>query len=170
MSTTPPATPAQYPPHPLAQKDHTGKHPSATSHLRLARPSRDLVAAERFYVEGLGLKVLFRKKHNHHRHNHNDNNEDEENELLMLGFPGAAWHLELVNVNTDNEIKPTPTEEDLLVLYVDGEIDPVVIKRLVEADGTRVTARNPYWEQWGVTVADPDGYRVVLSQRGWVNQ
>lgn len=167
MSTTstPPAAPP-HPPHPLAPNDHTGKWPSATSHLRLARPSRNLLAAERFYVEGLGLNVLFRK-HNHHD-NHKDDGE-EQDDLLMLGWPGAAWHLELVNT-VGKEVAPSPTHEDLLVLYVDGAIDPVVVRRLVAAGGTRVTARNPYWEQWGVTVEDPDGYRVVLSQRGWVNQ
>jgi hypothetical protein len=31
-----------------------------TVHVRLARPSRDLAAAERFYVQGLGLDVLWR--------------------------------------------------------------------------------------------------------------
>ncbi|KAL1966229.1 hypothetical protein VTN77DRAFT_4781 [Rasamsonia byssochlamydoides] len=171
MSTS---TSTQYPPNPLADKDHTGKSPSATSHLRLARPSRDLAAAERFYVNGLGLKVLFRKSPSTSiptsaaktqglspGHGH------KEDDLLMLGWPGAAWHLELVH---DDTISPSPTEEDLLVLYVDGPIDPVVIKRLLAAGGTRVTARNPYWEQWGVTVADPDGYRVVISQRGWENK
>ena len=35
------------------------------------------------------------------------------------------------------------------------------------AGGTRVPARNPYWDEWGVTIADPDGYRLVLSRRSW---
>ena len=34
--------------------------PLPTSHLRIARPSHDLRAAERFWVDGLGLDVLFR--------------------------------------------------------------------------------------------------------------
>jgi hypothetical protein len=34
--------------------------PFAASHLRIARPSHDLRASERFWVEGLGLDVLFR--------------------------------------------------------------------------------------------------------------
>lgn len=32
----------------------------AASHVRIARPSHDLRAAERFWVDGLGLEVLFR--------------------------------------------------------------------------------------------------------------
>ena len=33
--------------------------------------------------------------------------------------------------------------------------------------GTVVPADNPYWDVGGVTIADPDGYRVVLTQRSW---
>jgi hypothetical protein len=84
----------------------------------------------------------------------------------MVGWPGAAWHLELV-ADPDGATPPAPTEEDLLVLYLDGVIDNDVVSRLIDAGGTRVAARNPYWERWGVTIADPDGYRLVLSSRSW---
>jgi hypothetical protein len=39
--------------------------------------------------------------------------------------------------------------------------------RLAGAGGRLVPARNPYWDRWGVTIADPDGYRLVLSHRTW---
>ena len=42
-----------------------------------------------------------------------------------------------------------------------------MVRRLVEAGGTQVNSRNPYWDQWGVTIADPDGYRLVLSSLSW---
>ena len=84
----------------------------------------------------------------------------------MVGWPGAAWHLELVG-DPGDATPAAPTEEDLLVLYVGGEIGQDVIRRLVDAGGTRVAARNPYWDRWGVTIADPDGYRLVLSSRSW---
>jgi catechol 2,3-dioxygenase-like lactoylglutathione lyase family enzyme len=128
--------------------------PGPASHLRVARPSRDLRAAERFWVEGLGLEVLLRL----------DESAEGEHALLMVGWPGAAWHLELVG-DPGGETPPAPTEEDLLVLYLDGPIADSVVQRLIEAGGMRVTARNPYWDQWGVTIADPDGYRLVLSSR-----
>lgn len=126
------------------------------SHLRIARPSRDLSAAERFWVDGLGLEVLFRT----------DESAEGEHALLMMGWPGAAWHLELVG-DPGGETPPAPTEEDLLVLYVDGEVDEELVGRLTGAGGTRVAARNPYWDRWGITIADPDGYRLVLSTRSW---
>jgi len=130
--------------------------PLSSSHLRIARPSRDLAAAERFWVAGLGLEVLFRLDHS----------AEGGHALLMVGWPDAGWHLELVG-DPAGETPPAPTEEDLLVLYLDGPVDEDVLTRLVDAGGVRVAARNPYWDKWGVTIADPDGYRLVLSTRSW---
>jgi catechol 2,3-dioxygenase-like lactoylglutathione lyase family enzyme len=130
--------------------------PRPANHVRIARPSRDLAAAERFWVDGLGLEVLFRA----------DGSAEGGHALLMVGWPDAAWHLELVG-DPEGETPPAPTEEDLLVLYLDGEADDDVVGRLTGAGGTRVAARNPYWDRWGVTIADPDGYRLVLSSRSW---
>jgi hypothetical protein len=130
--------------------------PGPASQLRIARPSRDLGAAERFWVGGLGLDVLFRA----------DDSADGGHALLMVGWRGAAWHLELVG-DPGGATPPAPTEEDLLVLYLNGPVDDDVVSRLLAAGGTRVAARNPYWDQWGVTIADPDGYRLVLSTRSW---
>ena len=129
-------------------------HPS--SHLRIARPSQDLHRAERFWVDGLGLRVLYRT----------GAEAQGGHALVMLGWPEAAWHLELID-DPHGDTPPSPTDEDLLVLYVGGPLDPDVIGRLVEAGGRPVAARNPYWDRWGVTIADPDGYRLVLSQRSW---
>jgi catechol 2,3-dioxygenase-like lactoylglutathione lyase family enzyme len=130
--------------------------PLPTTHLRIARPSRDLRASERFWVEGLGLEVLFRA----------DPSAEGGHALLMVGWPDAAWHLELVS-DPGGETPPAPTEEDLLVLYLNGEIDAGVISRLADAGGTQVSARNPYSDQGGVTIVDPDGYRLVLTSRSW---
>ena len=123
-----------------------------TASIRIARPSNDLTAAERFYAGGLGLDVLFRRA--------------DEHQLLMLGWRGASWHLELC---AGTAASPQPTDEDLLVIYLDGEIDPALLARLENAGGRRVKAANPYWDEWGVTIADPDGYRLVLSRRSWSN-
>ena len=131
-------------------------HPDATSHLRLARPSRDLARAEAFWVGGLGLEVLYRT------------GPDAEggHALLMVGWPGAGWHLELVD-DSAGHTPPAPTDEDLLVLYLGGPPDDELLARLYANGGTRVPSRNPYWDRWGVTIADPDGYRLVLSTRTW---
>ncbi|MGA4843348.1 VOC family protein [Streptomyces sp. G45] len=129
------------------------------SHIRIARPSRDLAAAERFWVDGLGLSVIYRK---------DEGGGPGEHALLMVGWPDASWHLELVH-EAAAPVEPRPTEEDLLVVYVDGEVPDDVVGRLEAHGGERVQSPNPYWNEWGVTVADPDGYRLVLSTRAWSN-
>ncbi|GAA2276910.1 hypothetical protein GCM10010415_51080 [Streptomyces atrovirens] len=134
-------------------------HPSpvgGTTHVRIARPSRDLAAAERFYVEGLGLRVLWRTTAR----------VPGEHDLLMVGPPDAAWHFELTR-DPRQPLDPTPTPDDLFVVYLGTPVEDALLDRLVAAGGTRVAAHNPYWDQYGVTIADPDAYRLVLSSRTW---
>ena len=128
----------------------------AAAPIRLARPSRDLDVARRFWVDGLGLEVLWES----------DTVPEGGHPLLMVGPPGASWHLELVgDERAHAEARPGP--EDLLVLYLGEPVDPAVVDRLLTHGGTRVESPNPYWRRWGVTVTDPDGYRLVLSRRDW---
>jgi catechol 2,3-dioxygenase-like lactoylglutathione lyase family enzyme len=121
------------------------------AHLRIARPARDLEKAENFWVNGLGMQVRWRT--------------EGDEPLVMVGFPGAAWHIELVGDPTGPA--PSPTEEDLVVLYLGEPASDDLLRRLTDSGGAVVRSRNPYWEQWGVTVEDPDGYRLVLSHRTW---
>jgi catechol 2,3-dioxygenase-like lactoylglutathione lyase family enzyme len=53
--------------------------------IRIARPSLDLAAAERFYADGPGLKVLFKK---------DGKAANEPHDLLMVGPDGGQWHLD----------------------------------------------------------------------------
>ncbi|GAB2812763.1 VOC family protein [Streptomyces daliensis] len=131
--------------------------------VRIARPSRDLAAAERFWTRGLGLEVLFRKEAAAA-----EDGPGAEYGLLMLGWRDAGWHLELADC-PDDPVRPSPTDEDLLVVYLDGPVSPELLRALEENGGKRVAARNAYWDTWGVTVEDPDGYRLVLCTRQWSN-
>ncbi len=92
----------------------------ANSHLRIARPSHDLDRAERFWVDGLGLEVLYRT------------GVEGGDALLMLGWPQAAWHLELVGAPSAGAT-PSSTDEDLLVLFVGGSINEEAVGQLVRA-------------------------------------
>ncbi|WP_329119488.1 VOC family protein [Streptomyces sp. NBC_01465] len=129
------------------------------SHIRIARPSRDLAAAERFWAEGLGLSVLYSAK---------GDGTPGHHDLLMVGAPDASWHLELV-YSEGQFTAPRPTEEDLLVIYLDGPVPEEMVAALEAHGGKRVASPNPYWNEWGVTVEDPDGYRLVLCTRPWSN-
>nr|WP_235514183.1 hypothetical protein [Deinococcus sp. Leaf326] len=84
----------------------------------------------------------------------------------MLGLPGALWHLELTQ-SAAHPLTPTPTPDDLLVFYLGHLIPDTLIEQLEQCGGARVPAFNPYWDEWGVTIRDPDGYLVVLCQRTW---
>lgn len=128
---------------------------TVSTRIRLARPSLDLDAAVRFYVQGLGLQVLYQTP-----------SDGQSFALLMLGLPGAIWHLELTQLPT-HPITPTPTADDLLVLYCGEPISEAIVTQLERYGGQRVAAFNPYWDEWGVTIQDPDGYLVVLCQRSW---
>ncbi|MDH6545490.1 VOC family protein [Streptomyces sp. SPB4] len=126
------------------------------THVRVARPSLDLEAAERFYVQGLGLDVLWRTA----------GHVPGEHDLLMVGPAGGGWHFELTR-DPGNPIAPRPTVDDLFVVYLGEAPDEDLVSRLTDHGGTRVPSHNPYWDQYGVTIADPDGYRLVLCSRTW---
>ncbi|MCX4779064.1 VOC family protein [Streptomyces sp. NBC_01264] len=126
------------------------------AHIRIARPSLDLAAAERFYVGGLGLDVQWRSTER----------VSGEHDLLMVGPLGGGWHFELTH-DPENPVAPSPTPEDLFVVYLGEAPDEALVARLVEHGGTRTPAHNPYWDTYGVTVTDPDGYQLVLSSRTW---
>ncbi|MCC3768590.1 VOC family protein [Streptomyces sp. UNOC14_S4] len=134
----------------------------AQAHIRIARPTRDLDAAERFWTRGLGLSVIWRREITA------EDPPGEDYRLVMVGRPDAGWHLELAYEASAPAV-PTPTEEDLLVVYLDGPVPDELVARLEAHGGKRVAAHNPYWDTWGVTVEDPDGYRLVLCTRGWTN-
>lgn len=124
--------------------------------IRLARPTRDLQTARRFWVDGIGLSVLWQS----------GPEVEGGHALLMVGAPGAAWHLELVeDVVAHGEGRRSP--EDLLVLYLGTALTAALTERVIEYGGERVASRNPYWDHWGATFLDPDGYLLVLSHRTW---
>jgi catechol 2,3-dioxygenase-like lactoylglutathione lyase family enzyme len=125
--------------------------------IRIARPSLDLAAAERFYVGGLGLSVLFRAT---------GGPAHGPYDLLMLGPAGGQWHLELT-IAASGVVTPAPTPEDLLVIYLAAPVAEATVAQAVAHGGTVVPSLNPYWDEGGVTIADPDGYRVVLTEHSW---
>jgi catechol 2,3-dioxygenase-like lactoylglutathione lyase family enzyme len=119
--------------------------------VRVARPTDRLEAVTSFYRDGLGLAELFRF-------------EDHDGYSgIMLGLPGAAYHLEFTH-HAGGSPGQAPTRDNLLVLYFDGD-DAVreVARRLAAHGGTTAVAENPYWTSRGaITIEDPDGWRVVL--------
>ena len=60
---------------------------------------------------------------------------------------------------------PAPNPETLLVLYLGS--DQAVAQARERVGGEPIEPANPYWQQHGVTLADPDGFGVVLVPESW---
>lgn len=127
----------------------------STPHLRVARPSRDLAAATRFYTHGLGLEVLASFV------------DHAGIDGVILGHRAWPHHLEFTR-RQDEPLTPHPTDEDLLVFYLPDRSEwNTVVRRLRECGARPVGSSNPYWEERGLTFEDPDGYRIVLQNAAW---
>jgi catechol 2,3-dioxygenase-like lactoylglutathione lyase family enzyme len=130
-------------------------HSTSAPQLRIARPTRDLGAAARFYRRGLGLEVLASFV------------DHAGIDGVVLGLPAWPYHLEFTR-RRDEPVTPIATEEDLLVLYFPDPLAWVsAVRRLRRAGGRPVAPSNPYWGVRGITVEDPDGYRIVLQNSDW---
>jgi GNAT superfamily N-acetyltransferase len=116
--------------------------------FRVARPAHDLDRSTAFYEGLLGLRRT-------------GGFDDHD------GFDGAFFALpgggELELTTGPAELNGA-TDEDLLVLYV-RDVDTLRERAAeLEGDGVRaVESPNPYWNRWGRTFLDPDGYRVVIA-------
>jgi catechol 2,3-dioxygenase-like lactoylglutathione lyase family enzyme len=119
--------------------------------LRVARHTERLDDVVRFYRDGIGLPEIG----GFHDH--------EGYEGVFLELPGTGAHLELTAGG--GQEAPSPHAESLLVLYLgDDEAVQEVVSRL-RVDP--IPPANPYWEEHGLTVEDPDGFRVVLVPERW---
>lgn len=119
--------------------------------VRIARQTADLAAVVAFYRDGLGLAEI-------------DGFTDHDGYSgVMLDLPGTGTHLEFTE--TAHSGVPAPHPESLIVVYLGDrrEVDRLVSR----ARATVVPSTNPYWDRIGVTILDPDGFRVVLVERSW---
>lgn len=87
---------------------------------------------------------------------------------LMLGWPGAQYHLEFTTAH-GHKVGKAPTRDNLLVFYVsDSDQWRALRDRMIGEGFSPVESFNPYWDRDGVTFEDPDGYRVVLQNQSWM--
>ena len=119
--------------------------------VRIARQTARLDEVVRFYRDGLGLPEVARF------------DDHDGYSGVMLDVPGTGAHLEFTA--TDHLSPPQPHVEDLVVLYVGSRN---AVDRLIASSGASpVPSANPYWDGVGVTIEDPDGFRVVLVAGSW---
>lgn len=116
--------------------------------VRVARASRDLASAERFYRHGLQFSLIDRFDDHAGYHG------------VILALPGDA-HLEITQHARGRGAAPDP--DDLLVLYLPSAERLAWLRTRLEHLGhDSVRPLNPYWLDKSVTFEDPDGWRVVL--------
>jgi catechol 2,3-dioxygenase-like lactoylglutathione lyase family enzyme len=118
--------------------------------VRTARPTDRLDEVVAFYRDGLGLQEVASFQGH------------EGYDGVMLGLPGREYHLEFTRHVCGSPCR-APSNDNLLVLYIP---DRPAIDRIVGRLGAMgyhpVPPENPYWSGRGVTIPDPDGWRVVL--------
>ncbi|MES2380818.1 MAG: VOC family protein [Bacteroidota bacterium] len=123
------------------------------SQIRIARPTNQLDALTRFYKDGLLFNEIG-----------SFTNHDGYNGI-MLGMPDASVHLEFTQ-HIHGSPCPAPTKDNLLVLYFNTSTDrDLYVDRLTQMDYPIVEPENSYWLANGITIADPDGWRVVLVNK-----
>ncbi|MFJ8529573.1 VOC family protein [Bacillus sp. NPDC094106] len=118
--------------------------------LRIARPTDKFEEVITFYEEGLGLKRIG-EFHNH-----------EGYDGIMFGLPDAEYHLEFTR-HMNGSPCPAPTKDNLLVFYMPNKAEIEKVHSRLHAMGyDEVEPENPYWKEKGITIEDPDGWRIVL--------
>ena len=124
-------------------------------HMRIARPVSELSKICEMYCNGLGLEKI-------------GNFTDHDGfSGCMLGLDGLSWHLEFTQCH-DHPVLPSPSNEDLLVLYIpEKDSWRTTCENMDDAGFVRIQSFNPYWDRNGITFEDMDGYRVVIQNMHW---
>ena len=118
--------------------------------FRNARHTNNLKLITEFYSKIMGLKVLFSFE------NHNGYSG------VFIGKLGHNWHLAFTT--SKNKAEHKFDIDDLLVFYPTqkDEYDEI-IKQIEVNNIKKLKAKNPYWNDNGIMVKDPDGFGVIVS-------
>jgi catechol 2,3-dioxygenase-like lactoylglutathione lyase family enzyme len=118
--------------------------------LRVARHTNDLEKMEHFYVNILGFERLGGFE--------NHNNYDG----VFIGKPGLDWHFEFTQSKVT--AKHTFDEDDAMVIYPKTIADyDKLVNKLTQQNIAVIPSLNPFWNENGKMIQDPDGYRIVIS-------
>ncbi|UII57875.1 VOC family protein [Cytobacillus spongiae] len=132
----------------MVRKEWTQELPAVQ--FRIARPTNQLDRLVHFYTEGLGLEKI------------GEFRQHDGYDGVMVGLPGTSYHLEFTQSEEEIQL-PAPTKEHLLVFYIPNSFEQQrIVNKLQQMGYEEVEPENPYWERGGVTVEDPDGWRMVL--------
>jgi catechol 2,3-dioxygenase-like lactoylglutathione lyase family enzyme len=129
--------------------DHLLSHRNIPG-LRVARPTKDFPGAITFWTRVVGLEILTQFE------DHDGYNG------AILGHSQTPWELEITHHSSGLPL-PSPTDEDIIVLYADRHSADEIINRLLQAGHLPIEHPNPYWRTMGASVhTDPDGYTLII--------
>ena len=118
--------------------------------FRIARPTNKMDEIINFYGEGIGLQII----------GSFENHEGYTG--VMFGLPCKDYHLEFT-AHKNGSPCPAPTKDNLLVFYIpDAKQIEDIANRLKAMNYLPTEPENPYWKEKGLTIEDPDGWRIVL--------
>jgi catechol 2,3-dioxygenase-like lactoylglutathione lyase family enzyme len=118
--------------------------------IRFARHTTNLQRMLNFYCGLLGLELITRFE------NH------EGYDGIILGDGSNNWEVEFTS--SGDAPSHIPGTDDILVFYFDSrEKYNSMLEKLKQEGLKQLIPSNPYWEIHGMTIADPDGFRVVIS-------
>ena len=121
-----------------------------TMKFRVARHTNNLEKLKTFYTNLLGLEVLGSFE--------NHDNYDG----IFIGKQNLDWHLEFTK--SDEIVEFNFNEDDILVFYPETEIEyDTLIENVIKNNINFIESKNPYWNQNGKMILDPDGYRIIIS-------
>ncbi|MGB0887246.1 MAG: VOC family protein [Vicingaceae bacterium] len=117
--------------------------------FRVARHTNNLKRIIHFYHTILGLDILGSfEKH-------------DDYDGVFLGLENENWHLEFTVSN--NKPNHTPDKDDLIVFYSESKNHfNEIITSLKNENINPIKSQNPYWNKTGITILDPDNFRVVI--------
>ena len=118
--------------------------------FRIARHTNDLEKIKTFYTKVLGFEVLGSFE------NHDNYNG------IFIGKPNSDWHLEFTQ---SNEIVEFHFNEDDSLVFYPEEISEYnqLLENIQKQNISIIKAKNPYWNENGKMILDPDGYRIIIS-------
>jgi hypothetical protein len=118
--------------------------------FRFARHTNNLEQLKSFYIDILGLELLGGFE-NHRGY-----------DGVFIGKLNENWHLEFTK--SDEIVAFDFGEEDILVFYPNTKLEFELIHDRIESHSIKfIDSKNPYWNENGKMILDPDGYRVVIS-------
>ena len=118
--------------------------------FRFARHTNNLEQIKSFYIDVLGFQLLG----GFENHNGYDG--------IFIGRANENWHLEFTK--SEEIVHFNFNDDDIIVFYPKNKIDFDLIMNKIQSQNIDfIKAKNPYWNEIGKMILDPDGYKIVIS-------